>query len=137
MRSTTESLVAGFAERQALDFLHGPAQQLMKTSTTPELGERLNTIYREAAALAYQLWTRRTAMTCRGLRDLRDLLFDNDSEFLVPHTLVHPDEHEDHLKGRPFTIVVHPLLLAFGTEEGADYESGRVWARAEVWLDSK
>jgi hypothetical protein len=48
------------------------------------------------------------------------------------------DDHADHLFGRPFTVVVRPIMKAFGTEEGEGYDQkGRVWAKAVVWLDSR
>ena len=64
-------------------------------------------------------------------------IFDVENPHLVPHPLVHPENHEDQLKGRPIAVIVHPLLQVYGTDEAKDYGEGRLWVPAEVWLDSK
>jgi hypothetical protein len=102
--------------------------------------EKLKVIYREAAALSYRLWTQRTTLKCitlKDLQELRKLTFDADNEYLKSHSLVRHEDHEDQLKGKPITLIVHPLLMVFGTDEGKEYDSGRIWASGEVWLDSK
>ena len=72
-----------------------------------------------------------------GLDELARPTFNIDDPRLVPHTLVRYDEHGDQLRGKPITVIVHPLLEVYGTDEAENYGDARVWAPAEVWLDSK
>ena len=70
------------------------------------------------------------------MKEMGRPVFDLDSEGMEPHGLVRYDEHEDNLHGKPISVVVHPLLKAFGTDEAKNYDKSRVWAPAVVWLDS-
>lgn len=72
-----------------------------------------------------------------GLKEMGVPTFSIDNPQTVPHSLLRYDEHEDQLEGRPITVIVHPLIQVYGTDAAENYDSGRVWARAEVWLDSK
>jgi len=137
VRSHTMAIITKVAERQTSKFLGGPARHFIQSDTKPEFSEKIKAVFQDSATLSYQLWTRRTVMRCCGLQELNHPVFDVNDPRLVPHTLVQPDEHEDQLKGRPITVMVHPLLEAYGTDDAEDYDTGRVWARAEVWLDSK
>jgi hypothetical protein len=138
LRAKTETTIARFAEVQTLNFMNGPARYLLDfDSNDEEKQKELQAIYQQAGTLSYRLWTQRTDLRCTTLRELGRPNFDADNEYLTPHSLVRYDDHEDQLKGKPITLIVHPLIQAFGTNEGKDYGSGRIWACAEVWLDSK
>lgn len=81
-------------------------------------------------------------MRCFTLQELEDgrPTFRVNDPYKVPHTLVRCDDddgHEDELEHKPITVIVHPLLLVYGTDESRDYDQHRVWAQAEVWLDSR
>ena len=89
-----------------------------------------------AGSLSYILWTRRTAMAVYTLHDMGHPVYDPESRELIPHNLVKYEDNEDQLKDRPISIFVHPLLRAYGTNDGKNYDQGRVWAPAEVWFDS-
>jgi hypothetical protein len=138
---STVQIIADVSQTQASNFMDGAARYLLDPSSNhEEMKTKLRDIYQDAANLSCCLWTQKTTLECCTLQEmqrLKNLAFDADSEYLKPHTLVRYDEHEDHLKGRPITLIVHPLLLARGTDEGKDYGSKRIWASAEVWLDSK
>ena len=138
LRADTERAIAWFSEIQTLNFMNGPARYLFDfDSNDEEKKKELQAIYQQAGTLSYRLWTQRTYLQCTTLREMGRQTFDADNEYLTPHSLVRYDDHEDQLKGRPITLIVHPLIQAFGTNEGKDYGSGRIWACAEVWLDSK
>ena len=34
-------------------------------------------------------------------------------------------------------MVIHPLIMAYGTDEGEAYDQHRAWMPAEVWLPSR
>ncbi|KAE9364640.1 hypothetical protein N431DRAFT_497102 [Stipitochalara longipes BDJ] len=117
MRATTEKAIAKISRKQASSFLD---------------------IYQETGTLSYSLWTQKTTLTCHStLSEMGPRTFDAKSKYLKPHPLVNYDDHDDKLKGKPITLIVHPLIQAFGTGDGKDYNKGRIWASAEVWLDSK
>ncbi len=137
LRSWTEGMIAKVSKRQASEFIAGSARHLISKDVKTGYAEKLKAIYQEAATLSYMLWTRRTAMRCFTLHEMDHPTFDADSKHLVPHTLVRYDDHEDQLRNKPITVIVHPLLQVYGTDEAKDYDKRRVWAPAEVWLDSK
>jgi hypothetical protein len=137
LHSVTEGAIAHVSEQQASHFAASPARYLIDTNVKHDYIKKLYSIYQEAATISYRLWTRRTAMKCYTLHNMKNLAFDIDDPNLVPHTLVHPDEHEDQLKGRTIALIVHPLLRVYGTDEAKNYHKGRVWAPAEVWFDTR
>ncbi len=137
LKRWTEGMIARVSERQALDFIGGPARHLISNDAITSSAKKLKDIYQEAAATSYRLWTRRTTMKCLTLHEMGQPTFDPDSTYLVPHTLVRYDDHDDQLRNKEITVIVHPLLKVYGTDEATDYGEGRVWAPAEVWLDSK
>jgi hypothetical protein len=137
MRSLTEGLIAQIANLQACNFLTGPARHLIDNETKTDFMNKLKEIYKEAASVSYMLWTRRTEMRCFTLDEVGHLAFDAESPHFEPDNLVRYDEHEDQLKDKPITVMVHPLLQVYGTDEAIDYHRGRVWAKGVVWLDSR
>jgi hypothetical protein len=138
IHSITETLIAKVVEKQASTFMDGSARYLFESNSSNEnTKKKLTSIYQEAATLSYRLWTQRTTLRCVTLTDLKNPTFNAESEYLKPHSLVRYEDHDDQLKGRPIMLIVHPLLEVFGTNEGKEYDSSRVWAAAEVWLDSK
>ncbi|KAH8587067.1 hypothetical protein B0O99DRAFT_527398 [Bisporella sp. PMI_857] len=137
LRHMTESSINRSAEQQALDFLAGPASYLIESKGNEESTSKLKKIYSRAAGLSYMLWTRRTEMRCFTLHEIGNLAFNAESPYFDPDSLVKYDDHEDHLKGRMVTLIVHPLLQVYGTDEAKDYDQERVWAKGVVWLSSK
>ncbi|KAG4442615.1 hypothetical protein IFR05_001871 [Cadophora sp. M221] len=133
----TDNLVGRIAEFQASSFLAGLAGHLMKPDADTKQIEKCKAIFQEAARFSYQLWTRRTMIRSYGLKEMGAPTFSIDNQQTEPHSLLRYDDHEDQLEGRPITVIVHPLIKVYGTGAAEDYDSERVWARAEVWLDSK
>lgn len=78
-------------------------------------------------------------MKCYTLTNFspRPLPFHPDCKDFIPHSSVKFEEFEDQLKGRPITLIVHPLLQLYGTDDAKDYDRVSTWAPAEVWLDSR
>ncbi|KAH8650614.1 hypothetical protein BGZ60DRAFT_421435 [Tricladium varicosporioides] len=131
----TEGMIAKAAELHASRFAASSARYLVDTNTANT--KKLNSIYQEAASVSYMLWTRKIAMRLISLSDMGSPTFDVDDSRLKPHTMVHPDDHDDKLKGRKITLIVHPLLQVYGTDEGRDYDNARVWIPTEVWFDTR
>jgi hypothetical protein len=137
LRHKTEEFIGRVAQQQASAFLASPASFLVENATAPDVIYKLNKIYDEAARQSYMLWTRRTEMRCRTLRDIGQPVFDAESPYFDPDSLMRHEDHEDQLKDRPVTVLVHPLLFVGGTDEAKDYDQERVWAKGIVWLDSR
>jgi len=137
LHSWTSDLISKVANLQAAHFLEGPARHLIKDEAKANVDGKLQRIYQTAANISYQLWTRRSTLKCSTLKDLGPHRFDPESNALIPHTSVKFEQFEDKLKNRPITLIVHPLLQLYGTNDAKDYHQGSVWAPAEVWLDSR
>ncbi|KAJ8069447.1 hypothetical protein OCU04_003101 [Sclerotinia nivalis] len=129
-RLQTQNLIDRRADIQAEDFINSPANYLFHTD--PKLLIKLQKLYQEAANLSYRLWACRAVLKISTLNELNPL-FDTDDRTMTLHSMVKEDV-ENKLTGRPITLVVNPAIVAYGTEDGEDYESPRIWAPAEVWL---
>lgn len=136
MNEATQIAITERADSQALKFLGSPAQHFINDEARTNCAHKLKAIYREAANISYNSWTRRTYLEHTTLESMRGLYFDPDDKRMVAHSSVDYEIHDDQLKGRPISVIVHPLLRVFGTDDGKDYDQCRVWAPAEVWLDS-
>jgi hypothetical protein len=69
--------------------------------------------------------------------DLPSLQFDIADLQMKPYPLVRYKNHPNWLKDEPVTLIVHPLLEIYGTDEGEDYDNNpRILMPAEVWLES-
>ena len=133
----TSELISNVANLQAAHFLEGPARHLIHDGAKINPGSKLQSIYQMAANISYMMWTRRATLKCCTLRHLHQPTFDPESKDLIPHSSVKFDQFEDQLEGRPITLIVHPLLQLYGTNDAKNYDQGSVWAPAEVWLDSR
>jgi hypothetical protein len=136
MRISTERLIARIAEQRASRFLAGPARHLINIKTKTDSTLKLKKIFNEAASISYLLSTQRTVMRCRTLHDLAPLTFNGDCPQYTPDNLVRYEGQEERLKGSIVTVMVHPLLEVYGTDEAEDYSTCRVWAPGVVWFDN-
>jgi hypothetical protein len=134
LRHITEGIITKVAQEHAEAFLNGPARYLMEI--TDKAAKKLRKIYNDAAIQSYMLWTRRTEMRVYTLRDMPQPCFDAESPDFDPDALMRPENHDGHLKGKPITVLVHPLLEVAGTDAATDYDKSRVWAKGIVWVDS-
>jgi hypothetical protein len=128
-------MIADVAGLHVSRFAASSARHLINAKTASI--EKLNSIYQEAASVSYMLWTRKIAMRLETLSTMGSPVFEVDDPRLKPHAMVHPDDHKDKLKGRQVTLIVHPLLRVYGTDEGKNYDKARVWVPAEVWFETK
>ncbi|TGO59584.1 hypothetical protein BCON_0043g00430 [Botryotinia convoluta] len=133
----TEQMILNEADQQASKFLKGAALYLISNEARADAGDKLKAIYREAATMSYKLWSRRTGLTCTTLNNLNHPTFEPNSKYMVAHSSVDYEKHGDLLNGKPISIIVHPCLIVSGTDDAKDYDQQRVWAPAEVWLDSR
>jgi len=136
LHTNTDGHILRVAKLQSAKFIAGPARVFINPEMK-DASRTLDIIFQEAAVLSYQLWTRRTAIKCTTLKDSAGLTFNINNPRMEPHTLVRYDDHEDQLLGKPITVLVHPLVEVYGTDEGEDYNKSRIWVPGEVWLDSR
>jgi hypothetical protein len=124
----------------AKDFFNGPAKHLIKSSDRDsgnadgQCFKDLDSIVQFAGELSYRLWTRRTAVRVMSLPDLCNIPFKVDSAFMKAHPLHRLYEDDDRCDGWFVGVVAHPAVLAYGTSDGKDYNTARVWMKAEVLL---
>jgi hypothetical protein len=87
-----------------------------------------------AGELSHRLWSRRTFFTVLPLADLKDHHFAARSELMIAHPLHRLYEDDDQCDGWSVGVVAHPAVIGYGSSDGKDYGTGRVWMKAEVWL---
>jgi hypothetical protein len=124
----------------ASEFYNSLAKHLIKPTTRK--GENIDTqcfnelqsIVQQAGELSNRLWSRRTVFSVFSLPDLMDQRFGPRSEILKAHPLHRLYEDDDQCDGWSVGVVAHPAVVGYGSSDGKDYSTGRVWMKAEVWL---
>lgn len=134
LRHKTEHSIAEAANWRSERFLASPAHHLLGGNHNVD---KLKNIFNDAAQIAFKLWTRRIAMECVTIHDFDVIEFDAESIYFEPDNVVRHSHHETHFKGQRVTLLAHPLLKIYGTDEAKDYDQERVWAKGIVWIDSK
>lgn len=138
MHSDTDNRIVQAALLQARRFVDWPGSVLIKPACSPDPYNKIGDIFVQAARLAYELWTRKTALRCITLVNMDpNVRFSTTDPGMVHHALVKYNESEEELNGRPLRLVVHPLLQVWGTDDGDNYDKNRVWMPAEVWLPNQ
>jgi hypothetical protein len=123
------------ARRRASDFLNSPASDLLQSNSDTETIRKVNEIFCRAAAIATGVWTSDIILEISTLEDFElDVSFDTHDKRMIAHPLV--DDPED-LQGRSIEMIVHPLVMVHGIEDGENDGEGRVWMPAEVWLPNE
>ncbi|PWY89236.1 hypothetical protein BO70DRAFT_418361 [Aspergillus heteromorphus CBS 117.55] len=119
---------------QVAAFLSGPAHVLLRQVKNNEeqqvRASDLHKLYSTAGTLALSLWTQRTYIVCRGVEPLQ--VFDSSDTEMTAHRFHHLDEDDNRLDGNPILVCVQPAVLAFGNENGEDYDKKKLWAKATV-----
>lgn len=113
-------------------FLSGVAGKLTE-DTSEELQRRLDRLFGRAKNLSLNIWARRSNLVCSFAQDLKDEVYADLSEKLVPHTFLLPEDRST-LQNKHFSVLVHPLMEVFGNEEGQEYSKGRILAPAVAWF---
>ncbi|CZR66897.1 uncharacterized protein PAC_16798 [Phialocephala subalpina] len=113
-------------------FLSGVAGKLVE-DTSEELQSQLDRIFGRAKNLSLNIWARRSNLVCYFAQDMKDELYVDWSEKLVPHTFLLPEDRTT-LHNKHFSVLVHPLMEVFGNEEGQACAKGRVLASAVAWF---
>jgi len=90
-------------------------------------------LYHQAGGLALSLWAQRTVIASHGLQRLHK--FRASSSLMTAHRLHHLDEDDKRLDGRKILLCIQPAVLAFGNENGENYDKSKVWAKAIVLVE--
>lgn len=87
--------------------------------------------------LALQLWSTKIDIQFCHLGDYGNTPFALASEEMQAARVVRLDEYDTALDGRPIQVVVQPMIAAFGTPDGKEYQKKKIWAKAGVWISNK
>ncbi|KAJ8069540.1 hypothetical protein OCU04_003190 [Sclerotinia nivalis] len=114
MQACLDKVANSYAE----GFAASAARYIFKLDSS-EVISKLHKVYRQAANLSYNLWTRKIT-TLEG----PNKLFDGKDPKTILHTSV-TEDNEDKLTGQAITIVVHPQVEAYGTEQAEHFDRSR------------
>ena len=97
--------------------------------------EELYSIFRDAGELFAGLWTQKVWIKTWDIEDLKDKRYSSrskDMELDVSYGL--SDANDSFLNGRRVQAVIQPAIVAYGNENGTNYDRHKVWSKAVVWV---
>lgn len=110
--------------------------ELLKRSSIADAQESLLDPVARFGELALQLWSTNFNIVYY-LGEYGNILFAPVSEENQASRVVRLDEYDTALDGWPIQVVVQPMIAAFGTPDGKDYQKKKIWAKAGVWISNK
>lgn len=117
-------------------FDSGNIRVFYRASDDHQRRKELYEIIRALDELFSSLWKQKAYIVCRGLDRFQDEPFMATSDLMTAHPAYRLDEGDRKLDGLPVRMVVQPAILAYGNEEGKNYDHYKVWAKAVVWCGS-
>ena len=124
------------AYRRLATDLEGDFGPLLKKVTNDEALKRHDELFdicKEVGALSYKLWSQKTRMECVFDFD-SETLFDIRSQLMHPHASMLCDHDSTEFNGRCSELCVEPAILAYGNEQGKNYDYYKIWMAATVWI---
>lgn len=112
------------------EFLSSMAKLLINEEN--EFQDRLDALFKLAQKISLSIWTRKSNVVCSFAEDLKDTTYVEDCSQIIPHDLFLSGDIST-LIGRKMTVLVHPLIEAYGNEDGDDYANGRILSAAVGW----
>jgi hypothetical protein len=94
--------------------------------------KNIRNIFLMVGKLASRLWTSNMWPEVVDSRTLLGVVVASNG-LMMRHPIVNLGGGEESLTEREVRLVVHPLLLIYGTEDGNKYDDFRVLMPAEVW----
>jgi hypothetical protein len=128
LQQYAESVTESFLKRYA---------KLLDPEMDGQDKRRLLDIVIEFGSFALKLWSQKSVISIYGLRHFSEKAFSVSSAEMEAARAVRLEESDSGLDGRPIPVVVQPLIVAYGTPEGKDYEKRKIWSKAVVWVSSK
>lgn len=98
--------------------------------------KELYEIIRALGELFSSLWKQKANIVCWGLDHFQNEPFTVASDLMSAHPAYRLDEGDSIFDGLPVQMVVQPAIVAYGNEEGKNYDLYKVWAKAVVWVGS-
>ncbi|KAK6509694.1 hypothetical protein TWF481_004425 [Arthrobotrys musiformis] len=120
----------------AREFIEGPAKSFLGScdSESRRLQE-LSATMSEIATLSATLWGQRVFLKVRGYDYFRDTPYSGSSPHVRAHNIHRLERKGEHSRdGAAIAMVVRPEIVAYGNEEGEEYDKERVWTKAIVML---
>lgn len=117
-------------------FDSGNVRVFYRLSDDHQRRKELYEIIRALGELFSSLWKQKANIVCWGLDHFQDVPFIVASDLMTAHPAYRLDEGDSRLDGLPIQMVVQPAILAYGNEEGKNYDHYKVWAKAVVWCGS-
>lgn len=91
-------------------------------------------IVAEFGNLALRLWSQNHHVYYHSLHKLKGELFRETRPDLEAAQALRLEKGDRRLDGRPVVVVLQPLILAAGTQDGKNYNKSRIWSKAVVWV---
>lgn len=134
LKNMTLSAREKVASRMAKEFV-ALVQSFLDKDNLEQLEKK---VMRPAAELAYQLFTQKSCLQYKTIREGDDdyslpATFSTTSTLMEPSS-VHLGEDEEVLDGRLIALVLFPALVMRGDSEGTDYKRCRILKKAILWL---
>ncbi|KAF3938847.1 hypothetical protein ABW19_dt0206772 [Dactylella cylindrospora] len=124
-------------EREVKNFIEGPAGVLLdRNESVGDPTRELVNIFNEIAEISVQLWSQKPFLKVQGFEAFEGTDFHWGSHRFLAHPLNHLSRpNRKHSRdGCPIAIVIQPGIVAYGNEEGKEYDREKVWAKAVVAL---
>jgi hypothetical protein len=121
---------------RATDMFDEYARPIMRKHDTAIRRKELFEIIQATGELFSSLWKQKVHIETR-LEDFHRKPFNVASNQLESHPALHLEEGDTKMDGSLIEMVVQPAILAWGNEEGKDYNEYKVWAKAVVWLGAQ
>jgi len=126
--------VASLARNKAKNFLDSSAAYLIDDTRLEALQlARIHELFLKVAKIACNLWTSKTWPEVVDSSLLLGSIEAHDSALMTLHPFVTSNGNKNDLTSRQIGLVIHPLLLIYGTDDGDKYDEYRVLMPAEVW----
>ena len=117
-------------------FESGDARVLFRPCNVSQRYNDLLDIFRFTGDLFSSLWKQKVAIVSWGSEKFQKTSFAIDSDLIMAHPVHSLEDGDSRMNGHSIQMVVQPAILAYGNEEGKNYEEFKVWAKAVVWLSS-
>ncbi|EGD88097.2 hypothetical protein H112_04579 [Trichophyton rubrum D6] len=94
-------------------------------------------IFAHAMQLSLSLWCRRTQMTCNSMFTGNTRVYHHTDSSMIVHRIHRLDEGENKLDGKEILVIIQPAVVAFGNDDGENYDKRKVWSPAIVLVNDK
>ena len=121
------------------DFEQSPARLLYRDCSGHACSNRrkqLLDIFCPTGEYFSRLWAQKAYIDVLDLTDLKKIPYQNDSDLLEAHAVHNLENGDERMDGMPVQMVVEPAIIAWGNEQGENYDARKIWAKAVVWMSS-